>query len=76
MHFDLSLHIQTLILYTPRFPTQLELATQDTGMLKPHCIRCSHFKVDDISALEASSNRSVCIVEDNVAASLHQRRTP
>jgi hypothetical protein len=30
-----------------------------TGILKPHCIRCSHFKVDDVSALEASSNRSV-----------------
>jgi hypothetical protein len=23
--------------------------------LKPHCIRCSHFKVDDVSALEAAS---------------------
>jgi hypothetical protein len=44
--------------------------------LKPHCIRCSHFKVDDISALEASSNRSVHIVEDNVTASQNQQRTP
>jgi hypothetical protein len=24
-------------------------------VLKPHCIRCSHFKVDDVSALEPSS---------------------
>jgi hypothetical protein len=37
---------------------------------------CSHFKVDDVGALEASSNRSVRIVEDNVTASLHQQRTP
>jgi hypothetical protein len=27
----------------------------DDDVLKPHCIRCSHFKVDDISALEAIS---------------------
>jgi hypothetical protein len=42
--------------------------------LKPHChdcIRCSHFKVDDVSALEASSKPPVCILEDNVTASLH-----
>jgi hypothetical protein len=37
--------------------------------LKPHCIRCSHFKVDDISALEPSSKLPVRIVEDNVTAS-------
>jgi hypothetical protein len=37
--------------------------------LKPHCIRCSHFKVDDVSAVEASSNRSVRIVEHSVTAS-------
>jgi hypothetical protein len=24
-------------------------------LLKPHCIRCSHFKVDEVSALEASA---------------------
>jgi hypothetical protein len=36
-------------------------------ILKPHCIRCSHFKVDDISALEPSSKLLVHIVEDNVA---------
>jgi hypothetical protein len=41
------------------------------GSLKPHCIRCSHFKVDDVSALEASSEPLVRIVEDNVTASLH-----
>jgi hypothetical protein len=35
--------------------------------LKPHC----HFKVDDVSALEAISKPPVRIVEDNVAASLH-----
>jgi hypothetical protein len=46
------------------------------SLLKPHYIRCSHFKVDDVSALEASSNRSVRIVEDNFTASLHQQRTP
>jgi hypothetical protein len=40
-------------------------------VLKPHCIRCSHFKVDDVSALEASSKPPVRIVEDNVTASLH-----
>jgi hypothetical protein len=45
------------------------------SMLKPHCIRCSHFKVDDISALEASSTPPVRIVEDSVTASLHQQRT-
>jgi hypothetical protein len=44
--------------------------------LKPHCIRCSHFKVDDVSALEPSSKLPVRIVEDNVTASLHQQRTP
>jgi hypothetical protein len=38
--------------------------------LKPHCIRCSHFTVDDVSALEAISKPPVCIVEDNVTASL------
>jgi hypothetical protein len=38
--------------------------------LKPHCIRCGHFKVDDVSALEASSKPPVHIVEDNVTASL------
>jgi hypothetical protein len=43
--------------------------------LKPHCIRCSHFKIDDVSALEPSSKPPVRIVEDNVTASLHQQRT-
>jgi hypothetical protein len=42
--------------------------------LKPHHIRCSHFKVDDVSALEPSSKPPVCIVEDNVTASLHHVR--
>jgi hypothetical protein len=34
------------------------------------CIRCSHFKVDDVmvSALEASSKPPVPIFEDNVTA--------
>jgi hypothetical protein len=45
-------------------------------ILKPHCIRCSHFKVDDVSALKASAKPPVRIVEDNVTASLHQQRTP
>jgi hypothetical protein len=44
--------------------------------LKPHCVRCGHFKVDDVSALEPSSKPPVRIVEDNVTASLHQQRTP
>jgi hypothetical protein len=39
--------------------------------LKPHCIRCRHFKVDDVRALEAISKPPVRIVEDNVPASLH-----
>jgi hypothetical protein len=30
--------------------------------LKPHCIRCCHFKVDDVSALEAISKPPVSIV--------------
>jgi hypothetical protein len=38
-------------------------------ILKPHCIRCSHFKVDDVSALEPSSKPPVRIVEDSVTAS-------
>jgi hypothetical protein len=46
------------------------------GNLKPHCIRCSYFKVDDVNALEPSSKPPVRIVEDNVTASLHQQRTP
>jgi hypothetical protein len=41
--------------------------------LKPHCIPCSHFMVDDISALKPSSKPPV---EDNVTASLHQQLTP
>jgi hypothetical protein len=45
-------------------------------LLKPHCIRYSHFKVDDVSALEPSSKPPVHIVEDDVTASLHQQRTP
>jgi hypothetical protein len=44
--------------------------------LKPHCIRCSHFKVDDVSTLEPSSKPPIRIVEDNVTTSLHQQRTP
>jgi hypothetical protein len=46
----------------------------NTGNLKPHCIQCSHFKVDDVSALEDSLKPPVRIVEDNVTASLHQQR--
>jgi hypothetical protein len=45
-------------------------------MLQPHCIRCSHFKVEDVSALEPSSKPPVRIVEENVTASLHQQHTP
>jgi hypothetical protein len=43
----------------------------NSPVLKPHCIRCSHFKVDDVRALEASSKPTVRIVDDNVTASLH-----
>jgi hypothetical protein len=50
--------------------------TSNNMNLKPHCIRCSHFKVDDVSALEPSSKPPVRIVEDNVTASLHRQRTP
>jgi hypothetical protein len=49
---------------------------QTSALLKPHCIRFSHFKVDDVGALEPSSKPPVRIVEDNVTASLHQQRTP
>jgi hypothetical protein len=41
------------------------------SLLKPHCIRCSHFKVEDVSALEASSNRSVRIVESVTASATY-----
>jgi hypothetical protein len=37
--------------------------------LKPHSIRCCHFKVDDVD--EVISKLSVRNVEDNVTASLH-----
>jgi hypothetical protein len=33
-------------------------------------------KVDDVGALEPSSKPPARIVEDNVAVSLHQQRTP
>jgi hypothetical protein len=36
-------------------------------------IRCSHFKVDDVSALEYSPKPQVRIVEDNVTSSLYQQ---
>jgi hypothetical protein len=45
------------------------------AVLKPHFIRCSHFKVDDVRSLEPSSKPPVRIVEDNVTASLHQQHT-
>jgi hypothetical protein len=32
------------------------------GHLKPHCIWCSHFKVEDVSALEPSSKPPVLLV--------------
>jgi hypothetical protein len=38
-------------------------------VLKPHCIRFRHFKVDDVGALEASAKPPVRIVEDSVTAS-------
>jgi hypothetical protein len=49
-----------------------------TPPLKPHFVRCNHFKVDDVSALEPSSKPPVGlrIVEDNITASLHQQRAP
>jgi hypothetical protein len=41
--------------------------------LKPHCIRCCHFKVDDVSALESISKPPVCIVEDVAALAMYAR---
>jgi hypothetical protein len=55
---------------------RLEFQACPVATLKPHCIRCSRFKVDDVSALEASAKPPVRIVEDNVTASLHQQCTP
>jgi hypothetical protein len=34
---------------------QVEITGPEIHHLKPHCIRCCHFKVDDVSALEAIS---------------------
>jgi hypothetical protein len=42
-------------LFSTEVPFGTCLASSHTRVLKPHCIRCSHFKVDDISALEAAS---------------------
>jgi hypothetical protein len=36
------------------------------SIVMPHCIRCSHFKVDDVSALEAIVQSR--FVEDSVTA--------
>jgi hypothetical protein len=64
-------------IYTQSFFDSLAQNMKNIFMLlKPHCIRCSHFKVDDVSALEPSSKLPVRIVEDNVTALLHQQRTP
>jgi hypothetical protein len=54
------------------------LANHFMAMILPKadCIRCSHFKVDDVSALEPGSKPPVRIVKDNVTASLHQQCTP
>jgi hypothetical protein len=35
----------------------------ELSILKPHCIRCRHFKVEDVSALDAISKPPVRIVE-------------
>jgi hypothetical protein len=45
-------------------PHHQEKQRNSWWQLKPHCIRCSHFKVDDVSALEPSSKPPVRIVED------------
>jgi hypothetical protein len=64
------------------YPQKIHVHNFTTGpilknpILKPHCIRCSHCKVDDVSALEPSSKPPLRIVEDNVTATLHQQRTP
>jgi hypothetical protein len=50
--------------------TEPSLLDKRRKPLKPHCIRCGHFKVDDVSALEAISKPAVHIVEDNVTAPL------
>jgi hypothetical protein len=44
----------------------IEIFLKYLQSLKSHCIRCSHLKVDDVSALEASSKPPVRIVEDSV----------
>jgi hypothetical protein len=62
---------------SPPPPLTLDYLISVNTLLKPHCIRCSHFKViDDVSALEASSKPPVRIVEDNGAAPQHWQRTP
>jgi hypothetical protein len=60
--------------HPPTPPYLQKIFKIDREILKPLCIRCSHFKVDDVSALEPSSKPPVRIVEDNVTASLHQQR--
>jgi hypothetical protein len=50
---------------TPSLPTTTTTTTSGLyshdkwARLKPHCIRCGHFKVDDVRALEAISKPPV-----------------
>jgi hypothetical protein len=55
------------ILFTSKFTFVIEIL-MGKSRLTPHCIQCSHFKVDDVGALEASSEPPVRIVEDSVTA--------
>jgi hypothetical protein len=76
---------QVIRIFTPFFFTEVRgecckqfclsmpMATPaELWILKPRCIRCSNFKVDDVGALEPSSKPPVRIVEDNVTASIIQ----
>jgi hypothetical protein len=64
-------HSNSVFWHLQEIPPDLFFIFAILPILKPHCIRCNHFKVDDVSALEASSKLPVRIVEDNVTASLH-----
>jgi hypothetical protein len=74
MHFDFQAF--SMDHFRPAVNYEIFMVLFSKLSFKPHCIRCSRFKVDDVGALEASSKPPVRIVEDNVTASLHQQRTP
>jgi hypothetical protein len=47
-------------LYVPHVLICKTRRLRELLVLKPHCIRCSHFKVDDISTLESSAASTHC----------------